>query len=82
VNATNGRRFNEGREDISPPVGNIAVQNQWQDLQYVTGYYDMANAYSPPYRHHDQIIQDVPIQDHVAPPVPVCADLTSMHAFI
>ncbi len=72
------------------PVENPAAQDQLQDLQYVAmGYYDMAYAYSPPYRHHDHIIpdyarvaRDVPIQIHVAPPAPVCAELTLMHAFI
>lgn len=72
-------------------VENPAAQDQLQNLQYVAiGYYDMANDYySSPYRRHDHIIpdyarvaQDVPIQAHVAPPTPVCADLTLLHAFI
>jgi hypothetical protein len=70
-------------------VENPAARDQLQGLQYVAmGYYDVANDYSSPYRHHDHIIpdyariaQDVPIQAHVAPP-PVRADLTLMHTFI
>ena len=72
---------------MRPFAENPAAQDQLQDLQCVAmGYYDMANDYSPPYRHNDHIIpdyarlvQDVPIQAHVAPPAPVCADLTLMH---
>jgi hypothetical protein len=75
---------------MRPSVENPAAQDQLQDLQYVAmGYYDMANAYSPPYMHHDHIIpdytrvvQDIPIQAHVAPPAPVCANLTSVHTSI
>jgi hypothetical protein len=65
-----------------------AAQDQLQDLQYVAmGYYEMANDYSPPYRHHiipdyARVAQNVPIQAHIAPSAPVCADLTLMHTFI
>jgi hypothetical protein len=67
-----------------PTVENPAARDQLQDLQYVSmGYYDMTNDYSPSYSHHDYIIpdyarvaQNVPIQPHVAPPAPVCTDLT------
>ena len=52
------------------------------------GYYDIVNDFSSPYRHHDRIIpdyarvvQDVPIQTHVAPPAPVGVDLTLMYTF-
>jgi len=78
VNATGNRRPNEGREDIPPPVENIAAQAQPQDLQYVDmGYYDMANDYPPPQGHRDHIIgdnarivQDVPAEAPFAPPAP------------
>jgi hypothetical protein len=75
---------------MRPSVESPAARDQLQDLQYVAmGYYDMANDYSSPYRHHDHInpdyarvAQDVPFQAHVAPPAPVCADLTLMRTFI
>jgi hypothetical protein len=50
VSATGNRRPTEGREDVPPPVGNIAAQAQLepQGLQYVDmGYYDMANVAPP-----------------------------------
>jgi len=72
------RRPNEGREDMPPPVEDIAAQAQPQDFQYVNmGYYDIANGYPPPQGHRDHIIgdnagivQDVPAQVHIAPPAP------------
>jgi hypothetical protein len=76
---------------MSPPIENVAVQAQAQDLQYVDmGNYDAANDYPPPPRGHlDHIIgdnarnvQDVPAQAHVAPPAPVCIDLTLLHTHI
>ena len=75
---------------MPPPVEDIAAQAQPQDLQYVDmGYYDIANDYPPPQGHRDHIIgdnarivQDVPAQVHVAPPAPVCTDLTLPHTHI
>jgi hypothetical protein len=75
---------------MRPSVENPAPRDQLQDLQYVSmGYSDMANDYSPPYRHHDHIIgdnarivQDIPAQAHVTPPAAVCTDLTLPHAHI
>jgi hypothetical protein len=53
------------------------------------GYYDMVNGYPPPQGHHDHIVgdnagvvQDVPAQAHLAPPAPVCTDLTLPHTHI
>jgi hypothetical protein len=90
VDATGNRRLNEGREDMPPPVENIAAQAQPQDLQYVdTGYYDMANECPPPQGHRDHIIgdsarivQNVPAQAHVAPPAPVSTGVTLPHTLI
>ena len=78
---------------MPPPVENIAAQAQRQDWRYVDmGYYDMANDYPPPQGHGDhivgynaRIIQGVPAQAHVArlaPPAPVCTDLTLPHTLI
>jgi hypothetical protein len=87
-NATGNRQPNEGGEDVPPsPVENVAAQAQPQGLQDVDmGYYDVANDYPPPYRHHDHIIadnarivQDVPARAHVAPQAPVCTDLSLPH---
>jgi hypothetical protein len=69
---------------MPPPVEDIGAQAQPQDLQYVDmGYYDMTNDYPPPQGHRDHIIgdnarivRDVPAQDHVAQPAPVCTDHT------
>jgi hypothetical protein len=78
------------REDMPPPVENIAAQAQPQELQYVDmGYYDMANDYPPPQGHRDHIIgdnarivQDVPAQAPFAPPAPVRTHLTLPHTQI
>jgi hypothetical protein len=76
---------------MPPPVENVAAQAQAQDLQYVDmgNYADVANDYPPPQGHLDHIIgnntrivQDVPAQAHVAPPAPVCTDLTLLHTHI
>jgi hypothetical protein len=75
---------------MPPSAEYAAAQAQPQDLQYVDmGYYDMANDYPPPQGHRDHIIgdnarivQDVPAQAHVAPPMPVCTDLTLPHTHI
>jgi hypothetical protein len=90
-NVTGNRQPNEGREDVPPPVENIAARAQPQGLQYVDiGYYEMANDYPPPQGHRDRIIgdnarivQDVSAQAHVAPPpAPVCTDHTLPHSHI
>jgi hypothetical protein len=83
VNVAGSRQPNEDRENISPPVENLATQAQQQDLQYVDmGYYGMANDYPPPQGHRDHIIgnnagivQDVPAQAQATPPAPVCINL-------
>ena len=78
---------------MRPSVENPAAQDQLQAPQYVAMgyfYYDMAYYFSPPYRHDHiipdyaqaRVIRDAPIQASVAPPAPVCADLTLMHTFI
>lgn len=90
MNATGNRQPDEERENMPPPVENIAAQAQAQDLQYVDmGHYDMANDYPPPQGYLDHIIgnnarivQDDPAQAHVALPAPVCTDLTSLHTHI
>jgi hypothetical protein len=86
-NVAGNRQPNEGREDVPPPpVENVAAQGQPQGLQNVDmDNYDVANDYPPPQEHRDHIIadnlnarivQDVPAQAHVAPPAPVCTDLS------
>ena len=50
MNATGNCRPTEGREDVPPPVGNIAAQAQLepQGLQYVDmGYYNLADVALP-----------------------------------
>jgi len=79
VNATDNYRPNEGREDMPPPVVNIAALVQPQDLQYVDMGYYMAHDYLqvPSQGHRDHIVgpnagivQDVPAQAPFAPPAP------------
>lgn len=78
------RQVDEGWEYKRSSVEDDAAQDEMQNLQYVSmGYYDMANDYSPPYRHRDHIIGDnarvvqgVPPQANVIPPAPVCTVLT------
>jgi hypothetical protein len=90
VNANGNRHSNEGRQDIAPSIENVASQAQPQDLLYVDmANYDMANDYPPPQGHRGhilgdnaRIVHDVPSQVHVAPPAPVCTDLTLMHKHI
>jgi hypothetical protein len=75
---------------MPPPVENVAAQAQAQDLQYVhMGNYDMVNDYPLPQGHLDHIIgdnarivQDGPVQAHVAPPAPVCTVLTLPHTHV
>jgi hypothetical protein len=75
---------------MAPPVETLAAQAQPQDLQYVDmGYYGMANGSPSSQGHRDHIIgdnarivQDVPAQAHVAPPAPVCTDLTLPYTHI
>jgi hypothetical protein len=85
VNVAGSHRPNEDRDNIPPPVEDIAAQAQplAQDLQYIEmGYYGMANDYPPPQGHRDHIIgdnagivRDVPAHWQAAPPAPVCTDL-------
>lgn len=83
MNATGGRLPNEDRENISPPVENLAAQAQPQDLQYVDmGYYNMANDYPPPHGQGNhirgdnaRIVQDAPSQAQAVPPAPVRTNL-------
>jgi hypothetical protein len=90
VNAAGNRRPNEDRENIPPPVENLAEQAQPQDLHYFDmGYYGMANDYPPPLGYRDHIIgdnagivQDVPTQAQAAPPAPVCTNLVFWRAYI
>ena len=92
MNAYGNPRQNEGREDMSLPVENVAAhwQARPQDLEDVDiGYYDMANGYPPPQGHRDyfigdnaRIVQDVPAQAPFVPPAPVCTDLTLPHTHI
>ena len=75
---------------MPPPIENVAVQGQLQDLRYVDiGYNDMANDYPPLHEHRDHVINnyagvalDVPAQAHAAPPAPVSTDLTFPHTLI
>ena len=76
------------REDAPPlPVENVAAQGRPQVLQDVDmGYYDVANDYPPLQGHRDHIIadnarivQDVLAQAYIAPPAPVCTDLSLPH---
>lgn len=53
------------------------------------GNYDMVNDYPQLQGHRDhvigdnaRIVQDDPAQAHVAPPAPVCTDLTLLHTHI
>jgi hypothetical protein len=75
---------------MPPPVENIAVQGQPQDLRYVNmGLYDMANDHPAPHEYRDHAVNnyagvalDVPAHAHAAPPAPVCIDLTSSRTHI
>lgn len=68
---------------MPPPVENVAVQGQLQDLRYVDmGYINMANGHPPVHEHRGHAINnyagvalDVPAQAQAAPPAPVCTDL-------
>ena len=87
MNATGNHQSNEGREDTSLHIENVAAQVQ---PQYVdVGNYDIVNDYPPPQEHRDhilgdnaRIVQDVPAQVHVAPPAPVCIDLALLHTHL
>ena len=91
MNAT-GTGNRQPDEGTLAPVENIAAQAQPQDLQYRDvnmGNYDMVNDYPPPQGHNDHIIgdnarivQDIPVQAYVAPPAPVCTDLTLPYTHI
>jgi hypothetical protein len=80
VNTAGSCQPNEDRENIPPPVENLAPQAQPQDQQHVgMGYYYMGNDFLPPQGHRDHIIgnyagiaQDVSAQAPAAPPAPVC----------
>jgi hypothetical protein len=87
VNATGNRQPNEGREDTSLHIENVAaqVQPQYVDMDN----YDIVNDYPPPQEHRDhilgdnaRIVQDVPAQVHVALPAPVCIDLALLYTHI
>ena len=84
MNAAGNHQVNEDMEVVPQPVEDLAAQVQPRDLQYIDmGHYGMVRDYPPPQGHRDHIIgdnarivQDVPAQVHVAPPVPVCTDFT------
>jgi hypothetical protein len=70
---------------MPPPVENVAVQGQLQDLQYVDmGYDDMANDHPPLHEYRDHAINNYAgvAQAQAAPPAPVCTDLDSPYTFI
>ncbi|KAF8487036.1 hypothetical protein DFH94DRAFT_11681 [Russula ochroleuca] len=79
ANAAGNRRPVQDREDIPPPVENIAGQGQPQDLRYIDmGYYDVANDHRPLHEHRNHAINnragvalDVPAQGEAVPPAPI-----------
>ena len=89
MNVAGNRQLDRDWDDMRPSVENPTARDQLQDPQYVAmRYYDMANDYSPPYRHRDHIVfdyarvaQDIPTQANVAPPAPVCAELSLIHTY-
>lgn len=82
------------RSSVENPAARLGDQrHQLQDLQYVAMEYDYNfvtnDCFSSHRHHHDHIIsnyarttQDAPIQTHIAPPAPVCAGFTLIHASI
>ena len=86
ANAAGNHWPNEDREDIPPPVENIADQGEPQDMGYDDmGYYDVDNGHPPLHDGHDHrdhainnhggAALDVPAQAQAAaPPTPVCTE--------
>lgn len=90
MNAVDSPRPNEDRENITPPVENLAAQAQLQDLQYGDmGYYDIANDFPSPAHGHGnntigenaESVQNVPAQAEATPPAPVCTNLVLWRAY-
>ena len=70
---------------MPPPVENVGVQGQLQDLRYVDmGYNDMANDRPPLHEHRDYAINNYAgvAQAQAAPPAPVCTDLNFPYTLI
>jgi hypothetical protein len=93
VNAGGGNHLpDRDWEDMPPPVENVAVQGQLQDLRYVNmGYVNMANGHRPAHEHRDHPINnyvgvalDVPAQAQAqaAPPGPVSTNLNFPYTLI